>query len=853
MQVCTSGTTTLSDTAAGGVWSSSDTVVAIIDSNTGVVTGITPGIVTISHDVSGIISTTSVTVNPTPAPISGPDYFHCPGGASSIYVESITGGTWSSSDTAVATMDSLTGIVTPISLGAINITYTLTGGCYVTKSISNLIPSLIITGPDSMCEGTSATCSWLPECIWFSSDPLVAPIDSFSGSVTGLSTGSATIYASMGPGCTVSKIVTVNPLPYAGYISGPSVICLDSSITLTESTTGGSWSELNANATVLGGIVTGVTAGADTIIYTVINSCGSASASAIVNAFPSPDAGTITGLAEVCESSTITLSDTSAGGIWSSGTPGTATVSTSGLVTGVAAGTVTITYTSITGCGSAFVTNTITVNPLPYTAGITGLSSVCIGSSITLSDVTPGGIWLAYNGNATIVSGLLTGVAAGADTINYVVTNMCGSAVASKIITIIPFPVAPPISGLSSVCETATILLTDSISGGTWYSMYGNATISGGLVTGIYHGYDTITYTVTNACGFAVTTKAITVNPAPFAGNITGANIVCIGSTLTLTDTTTGGIWSSSNGNATIASGLVTGVTVGTDSIRYSVTNVCGTATTSKVISINPLPVAFTITGGGGVCAGSAGVSIGLNGSEPWLNYQLYRSSTAVGAPVAGTGATLDFGLFTTFGSYTIRANSTATGCSNNMTGSDSVYSKSPVVPAVTITAAQGTHIMVGTYDTLTANVTSGGLAPAYQWYINGNPVYSATNRKYYSNSFFNGDSVACVVTNSDDCGTSSSGHIIITTYSTGIETIAAPSSLSLYPNPNKGTFSFALNSAVNEPVHVSVTNLLGQKLKDLIVNTNTLTQISLEASAGIYFITAETTNGSLKAKFIVE
>ncbi|OEL10928.1 bacterial Ig-like domain family protein, partial [Cloacibacterium normanense] len=56
-----------------------------------------------------------------------------------------------------------------------------------------------------------------------------------------------------------------------------------------------------------------------------------------------------------------------------------ATVSNTGLVTGVAAGSVTITYTNNNGCST---TTTVTVNPLPT---ITGTTSVCVGSTTQLT------------------------------------------------------------------------------------------------------------------------------------------------------------------------------------------------------------------------------------------------------------------------------------------------------------------------------------------------------------------------------------------------------------------------------------------------------------------------------------
>ncbi len=76
----------------------------------------------------------------------------------------------------------------------------------------------------------------------------------------------------------VAATITVNPLPDAGSISGPSLVCIGSAITLSNTATGGSWVSSNtALATVnTSGIVTGIAAGSPIISYTATNGCGTA-------------------------------------------------------------------------------------------------------------------------------------------------------------------------------------------------------------------------------------------------------------------------------------------------------------------------------------------------------------------------------------------------------------------------------------------------------------------------------------------------------------------------------------------------------------------------------------------------
>jgi hypothetical protein len=76
--------------------------------------------------------------------------------------------------------------------------------------------------------------------------------------------------------------------------------------------------------------------------------------------------GGATALGNVCVNSTLQLTNTTTGGVWSSANTAIATVDNTGLVTGISSGSTTISYTvtNSNNC-STTVTNNITVNPLP--------------------------------------------------------------------------------------------------------------------------------------------------------------------------------------------------------------------------------------------------------------------------------------------------------------------------------------------------------------------------------------------------------------------------------------------------------------------------------------------------------
>jgi len=100
-------------------------------------------------------------------------------------------------------------------------------------------------------------------------------------------------------------------------------------------------------------------------------------------------------------------------------------------------------------------------------------------------------------------------------------------------------------------------------------------------------------------------------------------------------------------------------------------------------ITITNPPAVFTVTGGGLVCAGSNGTPVGLNGSVAGVSYQLQLDGSDMGAPLAGTGSALDFGLQTSAGVYTVVANTDGTSCPTLMTGSAVVTGSPNQAPAV--------------------------------------------------------------------------------------------------------------------------------------------------------------------------
>jgi hypothetical protein len=110
-----------------------------------------------------------------------------------------------------------------------------------------------------------------------------------------------------------------------------------------------------------------------------------------------------------------------------------------------------------------------------------------------------------------------------------------------------------------------------------------------GVVHGISAGSAVISYTTSTYCGTSTATYTVNVTSSAYAGTISGSTSVVAGSNITLSETVTGGTWSSSTTSvATVsASGLVHGVAAGTTTITYTVTS-CGTAYTNYVVTVTP-------------------------------------------------------------------------------------------------------------------------------------------------------------------------------------------------------------------------------------------------------------------------
>jgi len=136
--MCVGGSVTLSDVTPGGTWSSSTPSIASVTTG-GVVTGASAGVTNINYSVGSCSVHKTVTVNSVPATIVGSSTVHTSGSPITL-TDATTGGSWFSGNPALATVGALTGVVTGVSAGTVNIYYSI-GGCAVYKTITVLSPA----------------------------------------------------------------------------------------------------------------------------------------------------------------------------------------------------------------------------------------------------------------------------------------------------------------------------------------------------------------------------------------------------------------------------------------------------------------------------------------------------------------------------------------------------------------------------------------------------------------------------------------------------------------------------------------------------------------------------------------
>ena len=361
--------------------------------------------------------------------------------------------------------------------------------------------------------------------------------------------------------------------------------------------------------------------------------------------------------------------------------------------------------------------------------------------------------------------------------VTYTLTNMCGPSINSVNIAVDSIPHLAVTGIRSFVCIGGINFIQDTLfgspAGGLWSSQdSGIATVSAsGLVLGMQVDSVNMLYRYTNVCGLFEDTFRIAVIPFPTVINIAGPDFLCVGTKITLTDTT--GLWANSwshSGGNVSDSGTralyITGIVAGMDVITFTATNVCGTSTVEKSITIYPAVVPGPITGASVVCMDSTVVlSDSVSGS-----WQVSNANASV-------------------------TDSLIKGISP---GSDTIYftatdacQRTNTVQTVLTVAAPPAPIISRTDNVL----SSTGGYNSYQWYYNSSLITGATNDTYIINATDTGLYEESVTSYA---GCSGSGFYDFRGLGVSALSAAQPA-IKIFPNPGNAEFTVELPDVASE------------------------------------------------------
>ena len=571
-QICIGDNTTI-EPSSGGTWSSSDETIAAID-NFGNITGVGAGVAVFTFTSASTLcaSDPSAPVNVVPPPIvSAPSTDLCI--SETMTLSPAFGGTWTSSDATVATVNPSTGVVTALMDGSVSFTYVATAtGCSATTPVVtiNQTPEVTFSGLDEICEGDVTAVTPTTGGTWVSSDETVATVDNL-GNVAGVGAGTANLtFTDTNTGCS-STILTVTVLAATTVsVTGADQLCIGETSTVSP-TTGGTWSSSDETVATItnAGVVTAVGPGAATFTFTAdTGGCTSAGTDPITVNGPQT---IVLDDNLLCIGETATAS-TTAVGTWTSTDPTVATIDmNTGVITAVAAGTTTFIFTNTATTCVSDESATLTVEPVPV-VNITGPDEICVGETTQLFP-SVGGTWTSSDETiATIANnGLVTAIAAGGPvTFTWTDNNTGCVSNASDPVTVTPGPGTTVNDPELCIGETTQLL---PASGGSWISNDPTiATITAsGLVQGQSAGVTTFVFTSSTTGCSSEATDPITVH-GYITTVITGDDVICVGGTTQLTPSS-GGTWSSSDDAiATInpTTGLVTGVATGSATFTFT-------------------------------------------------------------------------------------------------------------------------------------------------------------------------------------------------------------------------------------------------------------------------------------------
>ncbi len=536
-------------------------------------------------------------------------------------------------------------------VGTYTVTVTDLGGCTGTGTVNvteNALPIPVVTNTGPYCAGTTAQLNASGGVLYVWSGPntfsATGPVATISN-ISVLAAGQYDVTVTDANACSAvgSTTIVVNALPVP-TASNDGPYCPGATATLTA--TGGTnyiWSGPNGfNANTAVGTIPAVTLadnGTFQVNVTDINGCtGTASTTILVNTPPSP---TVIDKGPYCPLDTIRINASTAVSYAWTGPNGFASIDQFIVIpnaTTFLSGTYSVIVTDANGCtGSTSVQVVVNPSPIPSAAN-TG--PYCLGDDIQLS--AGGGATYSWTGPASFASIgqnplIANSTLAMAGIYNVLVTSADGcTATASTTVVVNDLPLVQ-LPADTAICISGSITVVPTVSNGptpyTYQWSTGATTTS--LPLQIFTPITAVvTVTDANGCSGSDAMFIDTIGSLPVTiTSLTGGNLFCNGTSLSLSATAGYPFYTWSNGQTTQNISVIT-------SGNYSVTvgDLAGCAGTASFNAIELLPITFTVNVLNVNCNGGnngvAGVDNTFGGTGNYVAYNWSNGGT--GAIVSG-------------------------------------------------------------------------------------------------------------------------------------------------------------------------------------------------------------------------
>jgi hypothetical protein len=559
----------------------------------------------------------------------------------------------------------------------------------------------------------------------------------------------------------------------------------------------------STSITVLAGSTSG------NIAVTANNACGSSPAATIaLTVNPLPTISSVSSPSStVCSGTSVTLSGSGATSYtWSGGvTDGVPFTATSTM-------TYTVTGTDANGCVNT-LTQLVTVNALPPVVANSSASTVCYADQVTLtgsgasSYTWSGGV---FDNTPFSILGTATYTVTGTDANGCTNTDML-------TITVNPLPAVVANTTASAVCSGSSVTLSGS--GASTYTWTGAVTDNVAFTPIATNTY-TVTGTDANGC-MNTDVVTVTVNAVPSVVANTTADTICEGTSVTLSGS--GATMYTWTGSVT-DNVAFTPTTTDTYTVTGIDANGC-TGTDAITVTVDPAPPVLGNSTATSVCAGT---SITLTGSGA--------------TTYTWTGGVNDGVPFVPVSSATYTVTGTdANGC----TGSDEIGITVNAQPSVTGSSSTTTLCLDDANAMLTGNPASGTWAGVGVTGSSFDPTAAGVGPEVVTYSY------------TDVNGCSGSASVTITVNAcVGVEESSLENSVIVYPNPNNGEFTIAVNANVGD-LKIEVVDMQGRVVfasQENNVQAGFTSRVSLnEMAKGIYMVRLTSADAQQMIKVAVQ